>query len=308
MAFTTVLTGVADVDDSVILEFDQQFIVAAAQEHVIDQFVSYKKDIGAKSIQLPKFSQLSLATTPLVEADDVVSEALVDAPILLTPAEHGNVVTTTKLANLQSGGTADIAAARLVGMNAGRTQDKLGLLALDASTNVLTPAGGAEAAVVAGDVMTTTFLNQLYNKLARANVQPLSDGMYVAVMHDDVIHDLRNSAGAGSWQDIKKHTDASEILRNEVGQLAGFKIVRDNLSLINADGGASLVDTYYSHFMGFNALGKAESKSAEMVATGPFDKLNRFVNLGWHGVMQYKIVDQDALFTGISSSSLGVNV
>jgi N4-gp56 family major capsid protein len=308
MAFTTVLTGVADVDDSIILEFDQQFIVASAQEAVMDQFVSYKQDINAKSIQLPKYSRLSLQTTPLVEADDVTSEALVDEAILLTPAEYGNVVTTTKLAELQSGGTAALAASRLVGLNGGRSLDKLAILAGEGSANELTPTGGAESSLVAADVMTATFLNELYNKLARASVQPLSDGMYVLVAHDDVIHDLRDSVGSGSWVDINKFSRPEEVLRNEVGQMSGFKIVRDNNITINADAGAAAVDTYHSLAMGFNALGKAESQGLEMRATGPFDKLARFANMGWHWVGDYGIVDQDALYIGTTASSVGANV
>jgi len=308
MAFTLNLTDTAAVNDSIKIEYDQQFIVASAQEQIMDQFVTYKKNIGAKSIDFEKYSQLALATTPLVEVDDVTSEALVDAPILLTPLEYGNVVTTTKLANLQTGGQADLAAARLVGMNMGRTMDKLAILAGEGSANELTPTGGAENTLVAGDVMDVTFLNKLYNKLARQSVQPLSDGMYVAVMHDDVIHDLRNSTGAGSWQDIKKYTDPSEILKNEVGQIAGFKIIRDNHISVNTDAGAATVDTYHTLCMGFNALGKAVSQEPGMVASGPFDKLGRFVNLGFYGVVKYDIIDTDSIYLGTSASSIGANV
>jgi len=309
MAFTTNLTNTTAVDNSIVLEFDKQFLIASAQEAVMDQFVTYKKDIDAKSVGFQKYSQLALSTTPLVEDDDVTSEALVDSEILIQPLEYGKVVTTTKLANLQTGGKADLAAARLVGINQGRTLDKLAILAGEASTNELFPGSVAsEAALAATDVMTTAFLNTLYNKLARNSIQPLSDGMYVAIMHDDTIADLRNSTGNGSWQDIKKYTDPSEILKNEVGQIGGFKIVRDNHITINTDAGASTVDSYHTLCMGFNALGKAVSKVPGAVATGPFDKLARFVNLGWYGVVKYGIIDQDALYMGTTASSVGVNV
>ena len=308
MAFTTNLTGTTQVDDSIIQEFDSQFLIASEQEMVMDQFVSYKKDYNSKSIDFTKYAQLALATTALVETDDVVSEAMVDTKITLTGLEYGKAVTTTKLANLQTGGKADLAAAKLVGFNMGRTMDKLAVLALEASANELTPNGGAEAALVAGDVMTVTFLNSLYNKLARSSVKSLSDGMFVAVMHDDIIHDLRNSSGAGSWQDLKKYTNPEEILRNEVGSIAGFKIVRDNNITVNTDAGAAAVDTYHTLCMGENALGKGVTEVPSAKATGPFDKLGRFVNLGWYGVFSYGIVDQDALYIGTSASSVGINV
>lgn len=307
MAFTTTMTTTAEVDDSIVLEFDTQFILAAAQMQVMDQFVSYKKQIGAKSIDFPKYNQLALATTPLDEDDDVSSEALGDSQILLTPAEHGNVVTTTKLANLQTGGKADLAAARLVGMNLGRTLNKLASNALEASANSFTVDGGAEAALDAADVMTTAFLNVLYNKLARQSILPLANDMYVAIMHDDVIHDLRASVGSGSWQDIKKQTSADEILKNQVGMASGFMIVRNNDLTINTDGGSGTVDTYKTICLGFNGLGKAISEEPHGTLTGPFDKLGRFVNVGWYGTLQYGIVDTDAVQVGITASSVGAN-
>lgn len=308
MPFTTNLSGTAQVDDSIIEAFDAQFIVATAQEQVMDQFVSYKAQIGAKSIEFPKYAQLSLATSPLAEADDVTSEAMSDSQIILTPEEYGKVVTTTKLASLQTGGKADLAAARLVGMNMGRTLDKLAILALEASANAVTVDGGLESALTAADVMSVSFLNSLYNKLSRASIQPLSDGMFVAIMHDDVIHDLRNSAGSGSWVDINKYAKPESVLMNEVGMLCGFKIIRDNNITISADAGDALVDTYKTLCLGFNALGKGVSAEPRGILSGPFDKLGRFVNVGWHGCLQYKIVDQDALWAGITASSVGVNV
>lgn len=310
MAFTINMSGTTEVDDSILKEFDQQFIIAAKEMNVMDQFVSYRKQIGAESIKLPKYDQLSLDTTPLVEKDDVDSEAMADAEILFTPAEYGKVVTTTQLANLQSGGTADRAAARLVGMHQGRLYDRLaieGAIAGVPGGQVLTANGGAESTLLSSDVLTPSFLNKLYNKLARSNIQPLPGGEFVAVMHDDLIHDLRNEAGSGSWQDINKFSRPEDVLRNEVGRISGFRIVRDNNIFPNADAGDALVDTYDILCLGFNALGKAESLSPTMVMSGPFDKLQRFVNLGWKGVVQYGVVDSDAIYLGKCASSVGAN-
>jgi N4-gp56 family major capsid protein len=308
MPFTTNMTGTTQVDDSLIVEFDQQFIIAAAQEQVMEQFVTYKQVIGGKSVDFEKYAQMSLATTPLTEDEDATSEALQDENILITPQEYGNVVTKTKLASLQTGGKVDLAAARLTGINMGRSMDKLAVLRLEAGTNEIFPGTVAsEANVTSTDVMTTTFLNKLYNKLSRTNIIPLSEGMYVAVMHEDVIYDLRNSVGSGSWQDISKYSRPEEVLKNEVGMLAGFRIIRDNHVSINADAGDGTTDTYHTLCMGFNALGKAVSEEPQGKLTGPFDKLGRFVNVGWYGCYEYKIVDSDALWMGTTASSVGNN-
>lgn len=308
MAFTVNLSGTAQVDDSIISEFDAEFRVALAEQGAAAQFASIKKDFKAASISLPRYDQLALATTPLVETDDVTSEAMSDSAVIVTPKEYGNVVTTTKLASLQTAGMADRAAAKLVGINAGRTDNKLAVLALDASTNILFASGTDRVSTVAGDIMTGTLMGQAYNKLARKEAIGVANGDYVALMHDDIIHDIREASGAASWVDVHKYSLPETALRNEVGMYKGFRIVRDNLTTIITDGGAAAVDIYLSHFLGFNAFGKGVSQSIEMRATGPFDKLSRFVNLGWHGVFEYKIVEQDALWSAESASSVGVNV
>ena len=78
MPFITNMSGVSDVDDSIILAYDQSYIIAHDQNNVMDQFVQYKEDIGAKSITLPKFSRLAVATTPLSESEDAAGAALSD--------------------------------------------------------------------------------------------------------------------------------------------------------------------------------------------------------------------------------------
>jgi len=89
MPFTTTMTTTASVDDSVQLAFGQQFIVAAGQESNVDQLVTVKRNLKAKSIQFPKYSRLTVDGSALTEDEDATSVAVADAAILLTPAEHG---------------------------------------------------------------------------------------------------------------------------------------------------------------------------------------------------------------------------
>ena len=305
--FTANMTDTVAVDDSIKLLFETQFLIANQEQTVMDQFAQYRVDIGAKSIEMTKYANLAAATTPLTEKEDVVSEALVDSAILLTPEEYGKAVTTTKLANLQSGGQVDTAAAMLVGNNAALTQNKLAVAVLEAGSNVLTADGTAETALTASDVMTVTFLNVLYNKLSRGNVPKFDLDSYVAVLHDDVIHDLRNATGAGSWQDAVKYTSPETMLKNEVGMLGGFRIVRSNDISINEDAGATTTDTYHSLCFGANAFGKAVSSPIEMVMKPANDKLNRFMDVGWKSCLKYGLIDTDNLWIGTTASSVGAN-
>lgn len=303
MAFTLNLSGTTQVDNSLIQAYDQSFLVEAAQGNVMDQLVQYRAQIGAKAIEFPKFAQLSLVTSALTEDEDVTSEAMADSQVILTPAEFGKAVTRTSLASLQSGGKVDLAAVQLVAQNMARSKNKLATLALDASTNVITANGAAAADIASTDVLSGAILNKAYNKLARKSVGTIG-GEYALVAHDDVINDLRAESG---WTDVAKYADAVQVLRNEIGMYKGFRVIRNNEATIVADGGAGAVDLYNTYAVGFNALGLAESKTPGLVATGPFDKLARFVNLGWYGVFSYGIIDTDAVWKIQTASSVGAN-
>lgn len=303
-AFTTNMTGTTQIDDSIVQTYAQSFLITVGEDSSMDQFAAFKQDIGAKSIQISKYARLALATTPLTETDDITSEALSDSQVLFTPAEYGNAVTKTNLASLQSGGKIDLSIPELVGRNMAQTKNKLALNALEATSNILVVGGGSESTIASGNVMTGAQLNIVYNKLARANVPTLADGMYVAVMHDDVIHDLRLDTG---WIDVVKYQNATQIFKNEVGAFRGFRIIRNNAVTYADQTGAGTVDVYKSSFFGARAFGLAESQAPTMTLTGPFDKLGRFVNIGWYGVFQYKILDTDAVYSVLSSSSVGAN-
>lgn len=308
MAFTTALTGTAQIPNSVALAFEKQFLISVGQNQLLDQFVSETIDIDAKSIQVTKYPRLAISTTPLTETDDVTSESLSDQQILFTPKEYGKAVTKTVLASLQSAGKIDLAIPELVGINMGQTCDKLAIEALDASTNVLFAGGKTDATLAAGDIMTGTFMNSVFNKLSRVNVPKFDADAYVAVMHDDVINDIRINAAAGEWTDVSKYAGLVEnIFRNEVGMYRGFRVVRNNFASFADQGGAGTVDDYNSYFIGARSLAKVSSKTPTMTVTGPFDKLGRFVNVGWYGIFTYGILDTDAVWVGKTASSVGAN-
>lgn len=269
MPFTTVMTGTAQVDDSIKLAFEQGFILSASQAQIMDQFVTYQAEIGAKSIQFPKYGLLALATTPLSESEDLASVALSDSAILLTPKEYGNVVTTTNLAQLQTGGLVNLAAAETIGQNMARSMDKLAIDALAASAN-------QTEAVVSGAT-----LDAQYSRLAAKSIPTFGEGAYVALMAESEIAKLRAEAG---FYDVAKYANATDVLKNEVGFYKGHKIVRHP-----AVAAGSVIS------LGMNGLGKAVSQEPRVVVNAAADKLGRFVHIGWVGTFTYGIVDDAAV-------------
>lgn len=307
MPFTANMTSSVELDDSIVQEFTTEFIVEYNQANVMDQFVMFEREIGAKSISMPRFALLGVDENPLTESDDATSEAMADSEILLTPKEFGKSITTTRLGELQTGGRMSRGAIKLIATNMAEQRNVLATRALEATSNVLFGGDATSAATLeAGDDMNSALLGKIYNKMARANVPFVEDQCYVAFLHDDVIADLREDAAAGAWVDVAKYGDTIQVLKNEVGTYKGFKIVRNNHSAVAVDAGVGNVDAYTSSFLGYNGLGLAESQVPGLMITGPFDKLGRFVNVGHYGVYEYKIIETAAVFKTVTTSAFEV--
>lgn len=301
MAFTTVMTLVADVDDSVITLWDQGVILAYTPELVCDQLANIRVQLNAKTIQFTKYSNLTVASA-LTEDEDPASVALVDAAITLTPAEEGRVVTRSQLAYFQTGGKVDTAAAQLVGRNMGLAVDTRAMTALEAfsTTRIYPNAATAVTNLATSDNLDHKFANRLYNKLARNNV-PGINGSYFGVAHDDCLFDLRESLTP-----VRQYADLTGVLQNEVGMAAGIRWLRSSNVTVTADSNGT-IDSYKVNVVGSNALGKAIAKEPAPVISGPFDKLGRFLNVGWYGVFKYGIIDTGNMVQGLVASSVGAN-
>jgi len=266
-----VKTVAATLDDSIITLIDQEVIVSGANRNKIDQFVETQVEIGAKSIDFTIYSKLAVATTALTDGTDVDAAAMADSAVTLEPKEYGNVVTPTKLANLQTGGKADRAAAKLTGINIAETTNKLGLNALEAGTN--TTAASTPGTLAKGD------LRGAFERLQLANIPTFDNGLYVAFVNPAQVSDIKDD-----YISIAQYTDLGQSVSGVVGALEGFMIVPD-----------SQVTAGQVSVFGMGALGKAVSSEVETKITGPFDKLGRFVNIGWLGTIEYGIVDDNAI-------------
>jgi len=299
--FATNMSGTAELDDSEVLAFDQGVLIGVGQNNVMDQFVTYAEDIGAKSIAITKYPRIAADESTLLEREAMQASAMSDAEVLFTPAEIGFHVTLTNLAMAQSGGKVLRGAVEVVGRHAGEKLDRLAIAALNASTNVIfNGTAGTEAGVAVGDVCNGAFLNKMYNKLDRNSVPKLAGGYYVAVLHADQISDIQQDA---AWIDVAKYAGAMAVLANEVGIFKGFRVVRDNFVKVADQTGAGTVDVYRGLFFGANALGKVSSQPLTTFVQPANDPGQRFWYAGYKAMVKYGIVDADAVFIGGTSSS-----
>jgi len=260
--------------DSVVDLMNQAVIVSGSSYNKVDAYATIRQDDMANSIAFTVFSRMSAATTPLTDGTEADSTQMEDTKVSLDMAEYGAVITSTSLANIATAGKADLASAELVGINLGETTDKLGMNALEGGTNTLTVA-------TSGGSATTTkgALRVAYSALAGKGISKFDDGRYVAFMHPSDISDIKDE-----YISIAQNTDLGASTSGIVGALEGCTIVESNSC---TEGTISVA--------GKNALGKAVAMSPKLVVAEGNDNLNRKVNVGWHGIMKYGIIDQNAV-------------
>lgn len=300
--FYTGLTGTVQLDDvRVTKELVAQFILAYRQVNVMDALAEWRYEEKAKSVSFARYPQLTGSTTALNEREEVDSEQMSDSAITFTPKEYGNVISLTNLTVLQSGGRDALAAVQLIGQDMANTRNKLAIAAVEASSNS-TDKNGAN--------ITDAFINAQYNKLARANVpKHMATNTYIAIAHDDVLHDIRAGSAANTWVDVNKYNNEVPVLMNEVGMYRGFRWITNNDCKLTVNGGGSPAepDDYTTSFIGYNAFGLAESELTSIRITGPFDKLGRFYNVGWYGVFEYKLIEPASTQLLLTGSSVATN-
>lgn len=305
-----VFTTTSVLSNQVIAAYDRRAFMALRDEAAFDQYARVKPGnvtSPGSSVSFLFWDDLSAATTALSETVDVDAVGLSDSLVTITPAEYGNsvLVTIRVRKNTFSLGF-DSEVADIVAFNMVDSLENLAEIALTAGTNVTTVDGNAESSLTAGDVLTVGFIRREVAKLRAANVRPSSGMNYDVLLHPEVSYDVMADTAGGSWQDLK-HTDASKLRVGQVGQFAGANFIETTRARVNANGGASNVDSYTTYILGQEAFGKAETIPAHIVPGPVTDRLMRFMPLGWHAYLGYKVIRQAALRRVLSASSIGDN-
>ena len=267
------VTVAATLDASLVQIYDAAVIVAGANMANLDAdgSVTLGGSINGADNQYTIYTKLSPVTSALADGTEVTPVSMADSKVTITPAEYGNVIATTKLASATTAGRADLASAKLIGINIVESPNAKGVAVLEGATN-------ATAATTAG-TLDKLDLRAAYTKLADAGVLPFSDGMYRVRINPNQVADIKDDI-----IEILKYTDPDSALRGEFGALEGFRLIQDRAVT------AGTVICY-----GDNAIGKAESIPTQPTIIDGTDNLGRIRNYGWYGIYEYGIVAQNAV-------------
>jgi N4-gp56 family major capsid protein len=254
---------------------------------------------------------LAVATSALAEATEPTPVVPADTTKAITLAEYGNAVKRTTKAKVTSFVNLDAYDAREVAANMEESVDIIARDILVAGTNVQYAGGVASrVTVAAGSTMSANNIRRARAFLAGKNAPPpAGSNMYVAILHPDVSYDLQVESGNNGWLAPHIYSDPSAVYTGELGALGGVRLVENANAKIFVDAGVgSTVDVYVTIVLGVQALGEAVGVPQHVVISGPFDDLQRFVSIGWYGLLGFGRIRENSLLRIESSSSLAVNV
>ena len=158
-------------------------------------------------------------------------------------------------------------------------------------------AGGvaSEALVADTSVMSPTELRKAVYALKKVNVPGFENGLYKGIIHPAQAMDLQADTGVGGFIDINKYSKPEAIMRGEIGQLYGVRLVVGN----NLGQGTGLSDaTYHAYVFGRKCFGISElaGHGLEMIRKEPgandtSNPLNMFSTLGWKFIVAAKVLE-----------------
>ena len=308
---TSTLTGLVQTAYSKAVEFAFQPQLFFAQFAQQKQWSIQERDpMPGDTVRFTIFSNLATSTSALSETGDPTAATMAKTGRDVTPAQTGTLLTSTSKLRTLSYANIDLSAAQVVGYNMGASVDLIARAAFDSHTGsayVKYASGSAASSVLATSTITAADIRYARNRLARNNVMKPDGQFYTAVIHPDVAYDLRAETGAGSWRNPKEYVEPEEVYNGEIGEFEGFRFVETTNAKLETDGASGSVDLYTTYFMGYQAVGYAEGIAPAMGVSGPFDALQRLMNVYWYGLFGFGELRRESLFKFFSASSIGSN-
>lgn len=272
------------------------------------------------SIRFQFFNDISdttVAGATLAETVDPDAVALPATTFLdVAQLELGRVVIPTRKLSLLSLADVDPFIANAVAFNLAMTLDAGVAATLDAGTNVIRESAGslsttaAKTTILASDTFKGSHVRFAVTKLRAENVLTRG-GMYISYIHPEVSHDLRTETGNNIWRTPHEYQGVPALYAGELGSWEGVRFI-ETPRMTNTQSGSGSSTTqirvYNTYVLGQQALAEAVWKEPGIEFGNVVDKLNRFRPVGWHGIINWAIYRQAALFRVETASSVRPNV
>lgn len=225
--------------------------------------------------------------------------------------ELGRVVLPTRKLSLMSLSDVDPWIANAVAFNMALTLDNGVAAVLDGGTNVIRESAGslstsaAKTTITATDLIKSRDIRYAVTKLRANNVVPRG-GSYISYIHPEVSADLRTETGNNVWRTPTDYVDPSKNYAGEIGTWEGVRFI-ETPNMTNSQSGSGTGGTqtrvFNTYVLGQQALAEAVWKEPGIEFGNVVDKLNRFRPVGWHGILNWAVYRQAALYRIETSAS-----
>jgi N4-gp56 family major capsid protein len=186
-------------------------------------------DEGSDTLMWVDVPDLPINTTALTEGTRPDKRALTMGTVTLSTVQYGDLVAITDVAKLLSPVEIAGIAAEHISRQAAESLDKVARdeIAAGGTTFIasLTVTTRAALTNITGDKLHVDGvggLNILRSKMFAAKIPPFADGFYRLYVSPGQSYDLRVDT---NFKEAYKYVDNMPLIRGEVGQIAGFRVI-----------------------------------------------------------------------------------
>jgi len=276
--------------------YDKRFLERLAPNLVLKQ-CGDMKPLPTRSGTLVKWhrlNKLSAATTPLTESTNPSATVVGTTPVTVEPLTYGAFVQVSAELNLKSINPIVEEIMDEQADQAALTYDTIIFNAIHSNfTDQFAGGAASEGAIADGDVLNAAEVRKAAYGLRVNNVPGFEGNMYKLVIHPASEFDLRSDSAVGSWIDINKYDNPQAIMKGEIGQIYGCRVVMSQ----NLATGTGATDTTYRSFLfGRQAFGVTEL-AGHGIKTYRFNQgstenaLQMYSTVGWKFMMAAVVLE-----------------
>lgn len=248
---------------------------------------------GTGVLHWTKWANLALVTAGQGEGTPTTAVALSATNVTGTTAQFDQAVSISDILAYTSFGDVMKAAVERLAYNAGLSIDTIVRNAIYMSgTQQLATSAASITAIPSTGVLSINEVKRAVRGLRRRDAFDQSDGYFVAAVHPDALYDLMVDTTTGGWMDAQKYTDNSQLLKGEVGRIAGVRFLESSNAgyagqgTIANCGVAATATLYVTPFFGRDAFGVTDLQGLktyvkDFSSGGTGDPTEKVSTAGW---------------------------
>jgi N4-gp56 family major capsid protein len=235
LATQTTLLGDLSVENKTYYDMT---LLDNAQPKLVHRQFGQKRPIpkgSGKTIEFRKYTKLAKALTPLTEGVTPAGNSLKVTNKTATIAQYGDYIVLSDILELTAIDNNIVQATKVLGYQAGETDDTVVRNVMQSGTNVEYAASSGTRATDRGQLTSAYKMTvadaMLIMATFRANdVKPMSDGNYACIIHPHVAYDMKRDS---EWRDMFKYANPENLYNGEIGRIDGCVFVQSSEAMVN---------------------------------------------------------------------------